>query len=112
MLSAPVLEQFADPALLRAEVARDIDHGLLTKTAIHPDQVTVIQSALSVTLAEFEDACSIIAADAPAVFARDGVMCEPATHRAWAERLLDRAAVHGVVDTRGTALRLISGADQ
>lgn len=110
-LSAPVLEQFADPTLLRAEVARDIEHGLLTKTAIHPDQVAVIQSALAVSAAEFDDARLILADDAPAVFARDGTMCEPATHRAWAERLLDRAAIHGIVGTGSTALRLISGAD-
>ena len=110
-LSAPVLEQFGDAALLREEVARDIEHGLLTKTAIHPDQVAVIQSALAVPAAEVEEAQLILADDAPAVFARDGTMCEPATHRAWARRLLSRAALHGIADPAPTSLRLVSGAE-
>lgn len=109
-LSAPVLERFGDLALLREEVLRDVEHGLLTKTAIHPGQIAVIQAALAVPAAEIEDARLILADNAPAVFARDGAMCEPATHRAWAERLLDRAALHGVADP--APLRLVSGADR
>jgi citrate lyase beta subunit len=111
-LSAPVFEQFSDIALLREEVARDIEHGLLTKTAIHPDQVPVIQAMFAVPAEEIEEARLMLAEDAPAVFAHDGVMCEPATHRAWAERLLDRAALYGVADPSPAPLRLVSGADQ
>ncbi|WP_448663670.1 HpcH/HpaI aldolase/citrate lyase family protein [Sphingomonas sp. CJ20] len=110
-LSAPVFEQFADTALLREEMARDIEHGLLTKTAIHPDQIAVIHAALAVPADHVAEAQAMLADDAPAVFARDGVMCEPATHRAWAQRLLDRAALFGVADSRPAPLRLISGAD-
>ncbi|MFK3889761.1 HpcH/HpaI aldolase/citrate lyase family protein [Sphingomonas sp. NPDC079357] len=105
-LSAPVLEQFGDLALLREEVARDIEHGLLTKTAIHPDQIAVIQSALAVPAAQLEEARLVLADDAPAVFARNGVMCEPATHRVWAERLLDRAALFGITNPDTAACRL------
>ncbi|MFS2108884.1 HpcH/HpaI aldolase/citrate lyase family protein [Sphingomonas sp. Sphisp140] len=110
-LSAPVFEQFSDTALLRDEVARDIEHGLITKTAIHPDQVPVIQTALAVPADQIEEARLMLAEDAPAVFAHDGVMCEPATHRAWAERLLDRAALYGIADPHAVPLRLVSGAD-
>jgi len=110
-LSAPVFEQFCDTALLREEMARDIEHGLLTKTAIHPDQVAVIQAALAVPADQIAEARLMLAEDAPAVFAHDGVMCEPATHRAWAERLLDRAALYGIADPLGAPLRLVSGAD-
>ena len=35
-LSAPVFEHFANAELLREEVERDLEHGLFTKTAIHP----------------------------------------------------------------------------
>lgn len=97
-LSAPVMERFGDPALLREEVARDIEHGLFTKTAIHPDQVAVIHAALAVPADQVEEARLVLADDGPAVFARGGVMCESATHRGWAERLLDRAALFGVAD--------------
>lgn len=97
-LSAPVFEGFGDLALLREEVARDIDHGLLTKSAIHPAQVAVIQSAYAVPAAQAEAARRIVAPDGAAVFAHDGAMCEPATHRLWAERLLARAAAFGIAD--------------
>lgn len=97
-LSAPVMERFADTALLREEILRDIEHGLLTKTAIHPTQIPVIQTALAAPADEVEEAHSILAADSPAVFGRDGVMCEPATHRRWAERLLERADHFGIAD--------------
>ncbi len=111
-LSAPVLERFDDPGLLRAEVALDIEHGLLTKTAIHPGQIAIIQGALAVPAAQAEEARLMLADDAPAVFARNGVMCEPATHRLWARRLLDRVALYGIADPDPAALRLISGAER
>jgi citrate lyase beta subunit len=97
-LSAPVLERFGDTALLREEVMRDIEHGLLTKTAIHPAQIAVIQTALAAPADEVEEARLMLAEDGPAVFGRGGVMCEPATHRGWAERLLERAAQFGIAD--------------
>lgn len=97
-LSAPVMERFGDRALLRRELARDIDHGLLTKTAIHPDQIPIIQNALAVPARDVEEARAILDPNVPAVFAQDGVMCEPATHRVWAERILARADVFGMAD--------------
>ena len=97
-LSAPVMERYDDPALLRHEVARDIEHGLLTKSAIHPAQLPVIQAALAVGADELAEAGLILADDAPAVFASDGALCEPATHRRWAAALVRRAALFGVTD--------------
>ena len=97
-LSAPVMERYDDPLLLREEVARDVEHGLLTKTAIHPVQVPVIQGALAVGADDLAEARLILAVDAPAVFAADGAMCEPATHRRWAALLVRRAALFGTAD--------------
>lgn len=97
-LTAPVLERFADTALLREEVMRDIEHGLMSKTAIHPAQIPIIQNALAAEADEVEEARLVLAESSPAVFGRDGVMCEPATHRRWAERLLERAAQFGIAD--------------
>jgi len=98
VLSAPVLERYGDTALLREEVMRDIEHGLLTKTAIHPSQIAVIQTALAAPADEVEEARLVLAEGGPAVFGRAGVMCEPATHRGWAERLLERAAHFGIAE--------------
>ena len=97
-LSAPVLESYDDPMLLREEFQRDMEHGLLTKTVIHPAQIGVVQGALAVPAAMLAEAEAILSDNALAVFARDGRMCEPATHRRWAETITRRAALFGVAE--------------
>lgn len=93
-LSAPVFEHYALTDTLREEVARDIEHGLLTKTAIHPSQVPIIHDVLRPGAAEVEEARAILAAEARAVFGHGGSMLEPTTHARWAQGVLDRAQVH------------------
>jgi citrate lyase beta subunit len=95
-LSAPVFEHFDNPDLLRAEVEHDIEHGLLTKTAIHPGQIGVIQDAYRVAAGELAEARAILANDRGGVFAIGGSMCEPATHARWADTVIRRAALFGV----------------
>jgi citrate lyase beta subunit len=95
-LSAPVFEHFDDPDLLREEVEHDIEHGLLTKTAIHPSQIDVIQGAYRVEAQELAEARAIVAGERGGVFALNGSMCEPATHRRWAEATIKRAGIYGV----------------
>lgn len=103
-LSAPVLESFGDPELLREEVERDLEHGLLTKTAIHPVQVDVIQGCYAVAPSEYETAKALLHDDARAVYANDRVMHEPATHRGWAQGVLARAAAFGLAGASTAAL--------
>jgi citrate lyase beta subunit len=98
-LSAPVFEHFGNMALLREEVERDLDHGLVTKTAIHPSQIAVIQSVYAVDDAIQAEAHKIISDDVGAVFSSRQAMCEPATHRLWAQATLRRAEVFGVTRT-------------
>jgi citrate lyase beta subunit len=93
-----VLEAYDDPMLLREEFQRDMDHGLLTKTVIHPAQIAIVQGALAVPAALLAEAEAILGEAAPAVFAGDGRMCEPATHRRWAETLVRRAGLFGVAE--------------
>jgi citrate lyase beta subunit len=95
-LSAPVFEHFDNPALLREEVEHDIEHGLLTKTAIHPAQIETIQSAYRVDAQALAEARAILAGDKGGVFAIGGSMCEPATHARWADTVVRRAALYGV----------------
>jgi citrate lyase beta subunit len=95
-LSSPVFEHFQGEAVLREEVERDIEHGLLTKTAIHPRQVAAIQGVYAVDPAELAEARAILAGDSPAVFALGDSMCEPATHRRWAEATVRRAECFGL----------------
>ena len=93
-LSAPVFEHYALTDVLREEVARDIEHGLLTKTAIHPSQVPVIHDVLRPAPGEVEEARAILAAEARAVFGHGGSMLEPTTPARGALGVLDRARVH------------------
>lgn len=95
-LSAPVFEAFGNPQLLAEEVVRDIEHGLLTKTAIHPAQIDPIQNLYAVDAGDLAEARAMLDAGAGAVFARGGTMCEPATHRRWATTIARRAEHFGV----------------
>ena len=95
-VTAPVYDFVDDPRTLRDETRIDVQRGLFGKTAIHPLQVAVIESCYRVTPSEHEAAQAILADDAPAVFLRDGRMCEPSTHRRWARDVIVRAQLYGV----------------
>ncbi|MGV6808472.1 MAG: HpcH/HpaI aldolase/citrate lyase family protein [bacterium] len=94
-LTAPVFEYFQDNVLLEKEWQQDLRYGLVGKTAIHPKQITPIQQALKVDIKDYAAAKRILAQNAPAVFQFNGAMCEPSTHRRWAEMILQRAAHFG-----------------
>lgn len=112
-LTAPVFEQLNAPQLLEQELALDIAHGLIGKTAIHPSQIAVIHRALQVTLEDLNSARQILSKTAPAVFKFNDAMCEPATHYKWAQMIIERAHWQGVrpeiassMDTFGGSQRL------
>lgn len=94
-LSAPVFEMVDRMELLEEEVEQDLAHGLTCKTAIHPSQIAVIESWYSVPHQDAEQAEAILDPSAPAVFRLHGTMCEPATHRRWAEQMRARAEFYG-----------------
>jgi citrate lyase beta subunit len=95
-LSAPVFEHFESEAVLRDEVERDVEHGLLTKTVIHPRQIETVEACYAVSMGELAEARAILAPDSPAVFAMSGSMCEPATHQRWARTIVKRAEIFGL----------------
>jgi citrate lyase beta subunit len=105
-LSAPVFEHFAKADLLREEVERDLEHGLFTKTAIHPSQIDVIQAAYAVDADALAEAEAMVLGEPRGVFASRGAMCEPETHGNWAHTTIRRAEAFGVVGgARVTGLR-------
>lgn len=104
-LTGPVCERLDTPELLAAEVARDVSHGLVGKTAIHPSQIPIIHEGLRVKVRDHEAALRILSDHAPAVFKDHGAMSEPATHRAWAKRLIERARWFGIRDEQATSER-------
>jgi citrate lyase beta subunit len=95
-LTAPVFEAMSHPHVLKEEVALDLLHGLMGKTAIHPDQIRTIEEGFSVNPEDLKAAQAILAKDAPAVFKMHDCMCEPTTHGRWARDILQRAEVYGV----------------
>lgn len=100
-LTGPVFEQLDELQLLEEELALDVAHGLVGKTAIHPLQIPIIHRALQVCPEDHASARLILQDEAPAVFQFNGSMCEPATHSKWAHAIVERARWHGV---RGDAL--------
>lgn len=96
MLSSPVMEHYSNVSLLKEEIERDIEHGIYNKTAIHPNQVALINDALKPKASDLVEAQAILDDGAKAVFGFDGSMCEPKTHMAWATMIVARANVFGV----------------
>jgi citrate lyase beta subunit len=95
-LTAPVFEHLAQPGWLDAEIAQDLAHGMIGKTAIHPDQIALIERHYRVAQADIELALRIIDPDSPAVFQMQASMCEVATHSAWAQQIIEQARLFGI----------------
>lgn len=93
-LTSPVCELIDRNDILTHELMRDMEHGFVGKTAIHPNQIAIINQALAVEPSEYQDALRIVNSSA-AVFKHNGAMCEPATHANWAGNILTRARYYG-----------------
>jgi citrate lyase beta subunit len=100
-LTAPVFDYLDTNAILCREVKRDLLYGLFGKTAIHPQQVPLIERHYRVRQQELQMAEKILAHGAPAVFRWHNAMCEPATHRTWAALIHERARIFGVAGDSG-----------
>ena len=84
--------------MLQKEVELELAYGLiLGKTAIHPGQVSIIESAFAVKEEELKMAFRMLSDDAPALFKMNDTMCELATHRKWASMVVQRSKIYGVV---------------
>lgn len=97
-LSAPVFEYLDQPMLFMQELNRDVNLGLVGKTVIHPSQIALVQQAYCVPLSRLDEAQAILHSEAKAVFKYNDTMLEPATHRAWATEIVNRAEVFGTIN--------------
>lgn len=104
LLSAPVCDNFSDLDLLQEEVELDLDHGLFTKSAIHPNQVDLIHNLYKVSAEELISARAILDTKAPAVFSINGAMMEPATHTDWAKNIITRSEIFGTLSVSAKIL--------
>lgn len=94
-LTAPVFEHLDCPQLLAQEVMHDLAYGMVGKTAIHPDQVPLIEQHYRVRPTDVAMARQIMDERSPAVFKMDNSMCEVATHLGWAQAVMARATQFG-----------------
>lgn len=103
-ISAPVYECIGDNyvALLQEEVRQDLANGFFGKTVIHPWQIEVVQAQYQVTATDFEIATQLLNPHSPAVFKRYGQMHEKATHSQWAQYILGRADIYGIMANNKT----------
>ncbi|MFW7523727.1 HpcH/HpaI aldolase/citrate lyase family protein [Vibrio ostreicida] len=86
-LSAPVFDFLEDRVTLEKELRMDLNFGFFGKTAIHPDQVTVIESFFhDYSSGYIKQAESILAKSSPAIYKMSGQMMETACHINWAKR--------------------------
>lgn len=108
-LTAPVFEGIDFPELLQEELVIDQNHGLFGKTAIHPSQIQVIEASFRVPRQKLAEARAILEPNAPAVFKMNGAMCEPTTHMNWAEDILERAGIYGLVPDEDAAVTMPRG---
>lgn len=94
-LTAPVFEHLNKIELLVKETQQDISCGLVGKTAIHPDQLNIIEACFQVNHDDVAIAEAILHKEAMAVFKMNDSMCEIATHRIWANNVLKRQKIYG-----------------
>ena len=104
-LTAPVFEYLDQPTLFMQELTRDVSLGLVGKTVIHPSQIALVQQAYCVSLSTLDEAQAILHSEAKAVFKYNNTMLEPATHRAWATEIVNRAEVFGAIDDSNSEYR-------
>ena len=97
-LTAPVFEYLDQPMLFMQELNRDVSLGLVGKTVIHPSQIALVQQAYCVPASILDEAQAILHSEAKAVFKYNNTMLEPATHRAWALEIINRAEVFGTIN--------------
>lgn len=97
-VSAPVYEYFNDTELNRQsfekELALDVAHGFVGKTAIHPSQCEQINKAFSYSEDDLALAANIVENVEKeglngGVYNGGKEMIEPTTHYAWAKRLIN-----------------------
>ena len=95
--------------LLR-ELIIDKANGFVGKTIIHPSHARFVNAMFCVNEEEYKDALQIINTTGGVIKSEDGgKMNEIGPHRRWAEKILIRAKVYGVIKNEDSVLPLVLG---
>jgi len=94
-ISGGVYRCYQDHEGFLQDLLRDLREGLVSKTIIHPDQISIVEKCYQVTAEEYEEAKTLVEAE-EAVFSLNGTMAEPQTQKRWAYNILARYDTYGM----------------
>lgn len=101
-----------NPAIdgLLHEVIIDKANGFVGKTIIHPSHARFVNAMFCVNEEEYKDAVQILNTSGGVIKSEDGgKMNEIGPHHRWAEKMVTRANVYGVVKNEDSVLGLVLG---
>lgn len=105
-------QDIVNPAIdgLLKEVMLDRANGFVGKTIIHPTHANFVNAMFTVVEEEYKDALQILATSGGVIKSEGGgKMNEIGPHHRWAEKIIKRANVYGVVKTEDSVLNLVLG---
>jgi citrate lyase beta subunit len=96
-LSGPVYDYYSKSSFntLDNEVNQEISYGIITKSAIHPNQVKRIQENYKISEVDLISSNQIISSDIP-VSSFNNAMLEKSVHTKWAQNIKIRHANYGI----------------
>ena len=105
-------QDIVNPAIdgLLKEVLIDRANGFVGKTIIHPTHAKFVNAMFTVVEEEYNDALQVLQTSGGVVKSAHGdKMNEIGPHRRWAEKIVKRAQVYGVVKNEDSVLGLVLG---
>lgn len=105
-------EDIVNPAIdgLLKEVLLDRANGFVGKTIIHPTHAKFVNAMFTVVEEEYNDAIQILNTSGGVIKSEGGgKMNEIGPHHRWAEKIVRRANVYGVVKNEDSVLNLVLG---
>ena len=104
--SDPIINPAID-GLLR-ELIIDKANGFVGKTIIHPSHARFVNAMFCVNEEEYKDAIQIMNTSGGVIKSEDGgKMNEIGPHRRWAEKIITRAKVYGVIKNEDSVIDLV-----
>lgn len=108
-------QDIVNPAIdgLLKEVMIDRANGFVGKTIIHPTHAKFVNAMFTVVEEEYNDAVQILNTSGGVIKSEGGgKMNEIGPHHRWAEKIVRRAEVYGVVKTEDSVINLVLGQNE
>ncbi len=108
-------QNIVNPAIdgLLKEVLIDRANGFVGKTIIHPTHAKFVNAMFTVVEEEYKDALQILNTSGGVIKSEEGgKMNEIGPHHRWAEKIIRRAQVYGVVKNEDSVLSLVLGLNE